>query len=59
MWAALLLIVVIICATIIAGIYIYYCSENQVGLFENHKYNERINKIEKQIREMEEKIFLE
>lgn len=55
----MLLIVVIICATILAGIYIYYCSENDVGLFEKPKYNERINKMEERIRKLEEKIFLE
>ena len=33
------------------------CGENEVGLFEKPKYNERINKMEKQIRELEEKIF--
>jgi hypothetical protein len=59
MWVVLLLSVVIICTTILIGMYIYYCSENEVGLFEKPKYNERINKMEKQIRELEEKIFLE
>ena len=59
MWVVLLLSVVIICTTILIGMYIYYCSENEVVLFEKPKYNERINKMEKQIRELEEKIFLE
>ena len=46
------LIVAVICATILSGMYIYYCAENEVRMFENPRYRERIEKLEKQVKEL-------
>lgn len=33
MWIAIVLITLIVCATILMAMYIYYCGENEVGMF--------------------------
>lgn len=48
----LFFIVLIICITVIIGMYIYYCSENEVGMFQNPKYKKRITELEKQMEEL-------
>ena len=47
----ILLIVAIICATILFGLYMYYCSQNEVGLFQKPKYEKRIRELEKKVAE--------
>lgn len=46
------LVVFIICATVITGMYICYCNENEVGMFQNPKYEKRIMELEKQMEEL-------
>lgn len=46
------LIVLIICLCVIACVYMCYCSENEVKMFQNPKYDERIRKLEKQMEEL-------
>lgn len=45
------LIILIICATILLSMYIYYCAENEVGMFYNPTYdfNKRIAALEDEI----------
>lgn len=49
--AWLCLIVLIICVTILADMYLYYCNENEVGIFQdmNMYYGEKISKLEERI----------
>lgn len=49
------MIVFIVCATILIGIYMYYCAENKMGMFRNPRYEERIRKLEKHMEELKEK----
>ena len=55
--AWLCLIVLIICVTILAGMYLYYCNENEVGIFQdmNMYYGEKISKLEERIAKLENK----
>lgn len=55
--AWLCLIVLIICITILAGMYLYYCNENEVGIFQdmNMYYREKISKLEERIAKLENK----
>lgn len=50
----IVLIVLIVCGSVLFGIYMYLCSENEFGMFERPKYEERIKRLEK-ILETEEK----
>lgn len=49
------LTVLFICATILIGMYIYYCAENGTGVFEILRYSERIENLEKQVNELKGK----
>lgn len=51
---ACVLIVLIICITILVGVYMYYCNENGIRMFADLQYEERISRLEKLI-ETEEK----
>lgn len=53
--ATTILIILIICATVLAGMYIYYCSENEIGIFANPKYEKRISELEKAVEELKKK----
>lgn len=46
------LIVFIICATILVAMYVYYCGENEIGMFQNPKHEKRIRELEKQMEEL-------
>lgn len=46
------LIILIICGSVLFGVYMYLCSENEVGMFSDHRYEERIRKLEKQMEEL-------
>lgn len=48
----IIFITLIICITVIAGIYIYYCSENEIGMFQNPNYENRIKELEKKMEEL-------
>lgn len=45
----------VICLSVLFGIYMYLCSENEVKMFSNPRYDERIRELEKQIEELKEK----
>ena len=51
----LLLLVLIICVTILFAMYMYYCSENNMNMFSDSKYNERLCSLEKTVSELQEK----
>lgn len=48
-------IILIICASILIGIYMMCCQESEVKMFANPKYGERIRELEKRIGELEKK----
>lgn len=48
----IILIVLIVCISVLFGIYMYLCSENEVKMFADPKYEERIGKLEKQMEEL-------
>lgn len=55
----LCLIVLIICATILGGMYLYYCNENEIGVFRNAKNmydKEKIERLEDRISRLERRI---
>lgn len=52
-------IILVICVTILVGMYLYYCSENCIGIFDRTKYNsdlkdlkDAVNELTKEIKEM-------
>lgn len=52
-------IILVICATILVGMYLYYCSENSIGIFDRTKYKsdlkdlkDAVNELTKEIQEM-------
>ena len=47
----IVLIFLIICGSILFGIHMYFCSENEIGMYADPKYEERIRKLEKIIKE--------
>ena len=51
----LVLLVFIICASVLFGIYMYLCSENEIKMFADPRYEERIRKLEKVVEELKEK----
>ena len=46
------LIVLILCSTTLLGIYMSLCSVNEVRMFADPQYDERIKKLEKQMEEL-------
>ena len=48
-------IVLILCATILFGLYMYYCVENEIKMFAYPRYEERIRKLEKEMSELKER----
>ena len=44
----------IICGSVLFGIYMYLCSENRVKMFADPEYDKRIRRLEKAIMELEE-----
>lgn len=51
----IILLTLIICISVLFGIYMYLCSENEVKIFSNPRYVERIRELEKQVKELKEK----
>ena len=49
------LIVLIICLSVLFGLYMFLCQETKTRLFSNPKYDERIRELEKQVKELKEK----
>lgn len=52
-WILTLLIIV---GSILFGIYMDYCYQDNIKMFANHKYNERIKKLEKEVECLKRKI---
>lgn len=44
------LLVLIICVTVLFGIYMYFCSENETKMFVDPRYEERIKKLENKLK---------
>lgn len=58
----LIIIILIICFSVLFSNYMNHCSKKNINMFEDPRYNERINKLEmiiinldKRIKELEEK----
>lgn len=49
-------IIIIICATIVAIAYMGYCSSNRVNMFANPRYDERIRELETEVEELRKKL---
>ena len=49
-------IILIICVTILAGIYLYCCSENKIGIFDYREYRSDIKELKKYISELTKEI---
>lgn len=47
-----ILFTLIVCASILFGLYMYLCSENEVKMFANPEYEKRIRKLEKEIQKL-------
>ena len=43
----IILVVLIICVSILVAVYMYYCGENGIKMFEDPRYEERISRLEK------------
>lgn len=48
----IILIVLIVCAFVTFWMYMEYCDTNKIKMFQNPKYDERIKKLEKQMKEL-------
>ena len=48
-------IILIICASILIGIYMMCCQESEVKMFADPRYDERIKELEKRIKDLEKK----
>lgn len=51
----IILIILIICASVLIGIYMLACLESKVKMFADPRYEERIEKLERAIKELEKK----
>ena len=51
-----ILIILIICATILCGLYLHYCSENRTGFFTIPQYNSSLYELEKSVEKLIEEI---
>lgn len=48
-------IILIICVSVLFGLYMCLCAENEVKMFADPRYDERIKELEKRIAELEKK----
>ena len=51
----LVLLFLIVCVSVLFGIYMYLCSENEIRMFADPRYEERMRKLEKLVEELKEK----
>lgn len=51
-----ILIILIICATILLGLYLCYCYKNNVGILIDPKYNSSLRELKESIKELTEEI---
>lgn len=47
-----ILVILILCATVLLGLYLYYCSENNTGLFVDPKYNSTLGELKESIEDL-------
>lgn len=52
-------VVLIICVSILVGLYMMCCEENGVKMFSDPKYSERIEELEKRVAELEKKAWIQ
>lgn len=43
----IIFVALIICVTTLVGTYMYYCGENEIRMFADPRYEERIRRLEK------------
>ena len=55
----IVLITVVICVSILFGMYMVLCFENEIAIFKNPRYRQRISDLEDQIQILKEKIYTE
>ena len=48
----IIMVVLIICTTILIGVYMCYCDENGVKMFADPRYDKRISELEKTVKEL-------
>lgn len=48
----IVLVILILCAAVLFGLYMGLCSENEVGMFADPQYEKRIKKLEEQMEEL-------
>ena len=53
-WIAIIVIVLIICSSILFSEYMDHCSKNQIGVFKDPRYDERIRNLEKILDKLKE-----
>lgn len=51
----IVLIVLIICVSVLIGVYMICCQESGVKMFANPRHEERIKELEKRIKDLEDK----
>lgn len=52
----LVIIILMICATILFGMYLYFCAENRIGIFDCAKYKNDIKDIKNAINELTDEV---
>lgn len=52
----LVVIILMICATILFGMYLYFCAENKIGIFDCAKYKSDIKDIKNAIAELTDEV---
>lgn len=50
-----IVVFLLICATVLGVVYMYYCNENEVGMFADPGYMEMIKELKQQVKELKEK----
>lgn len=50
----IILIILIICFSVLFGMYMFICAENEINMFADHKYDKRITELEKTVKELKE-----
>lgn len=49
-----IVVFLLICATVLGVVYMYYCNENEIGMFADPRYIEKIKELERQVKELKE-----
>ena len=51
----IVLVLLIICSSILFGMYMFLCCENKIKMFADPRYEERIRELEKTVKELKNK----